>query len=105
MSGGTNGAGRGLIGLFDLFGSRLMDFLDQAGYTILLLCPRALLSQRRPAEGAGDLHPDVFRRVKTLVVCSLVGVFTGMILALQNRDRAAETSGCSTRSATSSSRP
>lgn len=83
MSGGTNGAGRGLIGLFDLIGSRLMEFFDQAGYTILLLV-RALYYLKDAPPKAREIFTQMyFAGVKTLVVCSLVGVFTGMILALQ----------------------
>jgi phospholipid/cholesterol/gamma-HCH transport system permease protein len=72
-----------ILALFDFIGQRLIEFLDQAGFTILLLF-EVLYFLKDIFKGIRETMKQMYiAGVKTFLVCSLVGVFTGMILALQ----------------------
>jgi phospholipid/cholesterol/gamma-HCH transport system permease protein len=72
-----------LTNIISLSGKRLIEILDISGFTILLLL-RAFYYLKN----AFSKHKEIFKQmyiagVKSLVVCSLVAVFIGMILSLQ----------------------
>ncbi len=72
-----------ILKLFDFIGGRLLEFLDQAGYTIMLLI-EVIFHLKDVVNKFREIIKQMYTAgVKTLLVCSLVGVFTGMILALQ----------------------
>ncbi len=62
---------------------RVIEFLDQSGYTVLLLFEVLFYLKDVFNKFREVMKQMYFAGVKTLFVCSLVGVFTGMILALQ----------------------
>ncbi|TAL30422.1 MAG: ABC transporter permease [Spirochaetes bacterium] len=64
-------------------GARVIEFFEQTGFTVLLLFDvtyhlKDLLEKRREI-----VKQMYIAGIKTFFVCSLVGVFTGMTLALQ----------------------
>ncbi len=77
------GIGKRIEDLLAFTGRRILEFFDQAGYSVLLLIEVTFYLKdafRKLREIAEHMY---IAGVKTLLVCSLVGVFTGMILALQ----------------------
>nr|HPO46523.1 ABC transporter permease [Spirochaetota bacterium] len=77
------GAGNRFSAMLEMIGAGLIEFLDQAGYTMLLLARSFYYLKDAPSKAREIVTQMYFAGVKTLTVCSLVGVFTGMILALQ----------------------
>ena len=72
-----------IVELITIIGRGILEILDLAGYTIILLLDTTfyltnVFSKRR--EIAKQMY---IAGVKSLVVCSIVALFTGMILALQ----------------------
>jgi phospholipid/cholesterol/gamma-HCH transport system permease protein len=75
--------GNKLVEMMSFVGARVIEFLDQTGFTVLLF-----LDVTYHLKDMFLKHREIFKHmyiagIKTLFVCSLVGVFTGMILALQ----------------------
>lgn len=69
--------------IFYVLGSRVVEIIDISGFTILLLAKATFY-----CKNAFDKRKEIFKQmyiagVKSLLVCSLVAVFVGMILALQ----------------------
>lgn len=68
---------------FQYTGEKVIEYFNQAGFTVLLFFQvvyflKASIGKRR------EIFQQMFYAgVKTLLICSLVGVFTGMILAIQ----------------------
>ncbi len=72
-----------ILGLFDFIGREILDFFEQTGFTILLLFQTIFYTKHVLRKWQEVVKQMYIAGVKTLLVCSLVGVFTGMILALQ----------------------
>ena len=69
--------------IFYVLGSRVVEIIEISGFTILLLAKATFY-----CKNAFDKRKEIFKQmyiagVKSLLVCSLVAVFVGMILALQ----------------------
>nr|MBP7604580.1 hypothetical protein [Spirochaetota bacterium] len=65
MNGRTGGAGEKLVAFFELIGTRLIEFLDQAGYTILLLARAFYYLKDAPSKAREIVTQMYFAGVKT----------------------------------------
>jgi len=71
------------MNFFQYIGERVIEYLDQAGFTVLLFF-QVIYYLKDSIGKSREIFQQMFNAgVKTLLICSLVGVFTGMILGLQ----------------------
>ncbi len=81
-----NGAGstKHSLGIFSFAGEAVSEYFHHAGFTMMLLLESLYYLKDIMQKKKEIIKQMYLAGVKTLVVCSLVGVFTGMILALQS---------------------
>ncbi len=72
-----------LLGIFDNVGSNIMLVLRDTGYTLILLFETAFYLKNAFGKRHEIAKQMYIAGVKSLLVCSIVALFTGMILALQ----------------------
>ncbi len=68
---------------FSFLGQMLLEAMDISGFTILLLAKATFYCKNAPSKWREIFKQMYIAGVKSLVVCSLVAVFIGMILTLQ----------------------
>jgi len=69
--------------LFSFVGNRVIMLLHDAGFTIILLIETVFYTKNIFTKGGEIIKQMYIAGVKSLLVCSLVALFTGMILSLQ----------------------
>ncbi|MDY6933552.1 MAG: ABC transporter permease [Spirochaetota bacterium] len=69
--------------MFSKLGRRIIEIFDLTGFTILILFETLYYLKNIISKREDILKQMYIAGVKTLFVCSIVAVFTGMILALQ----------------------
>jgi len=72
-----------IVDFFRFMGSQLIEAMEVSGFTLVLLLESIYFTKN-----AISKHREIFKQmyiagVKSLVVCSIVALFTGMILSLQ----------------------